>query len=394
MAKKKKEEAPPAGAPAWMATFSDLMNLLLCFFVLLFSMSSVDESKAEAMIKSMADTFSIFQGGGESFEDGVLVSSGATQLSNLDEYYTTSGQTDDGDSIENVNSEKNGAGQDGKKDNIQENPGDHMNTGDSNKNPGQNPGDEQNPQAGDDSDKKAGDGTKDDTQTGENQDKDKNNGDIGEQTGQDDIDKSSEGGHDEQNPEGSGDNNDHKNAAIDDIDIEEIKKLAAAADLTENKEQSGLIYEEVVGLAEKFNISDYIDIAIDADSYQYVSIQINGTVLFDSGKDIIKDDAKAILSKLGDVLKQYRDYKIEVIGHTDNVPNGKNSDYPTNELLSSARAISVATFLAENKGIGWDNIYFAGRGEHEPIADNSTAEGRRLNRRVEIRLYNKKNSDN
>ena len=46
MARKKTEEAP-AGAPAWMATFSDLMNLLLCFFVLLFSMSTVDAEKFE-----------------------------------------------------------------------------------------------------------------------------------------------------------------------------------------------------------------------------------------------------------------------------------------------------------------------------------------------------------
>ena len=48
---KRQEDAPAPGAPAWMATFSDLMNLLLCFFVLLFAMSSVDESKAEALIR-------------------------------------------------------------------------------------------------------------------------------------------------------------------------------------------------------------------------------------------------------------------------------------------------------------------------------------------------------
>ena len=42
---KRRQEDPPAGSPAWMATFSDLMNLLLCFFVLLFSMSTVDEEK-------------------------------------------------------------------------------------------------------------------------------------------------------------------------------------------------------------------------------------------------------------------------------------------------------------------------------------------------------------
>ena len=47
---RKKQEDPPKGSPAWMATFSDLMNLLLCFFVLLFSMSSVDAEKFEKVI--------------------------------------------------------------------------------------------------------------------------------------------------------------------------------------------------------------------------------------------------------------------------------------------------------------------------------------------------------
>ena len=61
MAKKKKEDAPAPGSPAWMATFSDLMNLLLCFFVLLFSMSSVDQGKAEALVQSLANTFSRFE---------------------------------------------------------------------------------------------------------------------------------------------------------------------------------------------------------------------------------------------------------------------------------------------------------------------------------------------
>ena len=54
MARKKKEETPAPGSPAWMATFSDLMNLLLCFFVLLFSMSSVDQGKAEALISPLS----------------------------------------------------------------------------------------------------------------------------------------------------------------------------------------------------------------------------------------------------------------------------------------------------------------------------------------------------
>ena len=53
MAKKKAPEAAK-GSPAWMATFSDLMNLLLCFFVLLFSMSSVSEEKLKSFLAPSA----------------------------------------------------------------------------------------------------------------------------------------------------------------------------------------------------------------------------------------------------------------------------------------------------------------------------------------------------
>ena len=67
MAKKKPQEQP-AGAPAWMSTFSDLMNLLLCFFVLLFSMSSVDAEKFEKVAASLNASFSIFSAGGRSEE--------------------------------------------------------------------------------------------------------------------------------------------------------------------------------------------------------------------------------------------------------------------------------------------------------------------------------------
>lgn len=58
MAKKKKQEEAPQGSPAWMATFSDLMNLLLCFFVLLFSMSSIEVEKFEEIAASLNSSFS------------------------------------------------------------------------------------------------------------------------------------------------------------------------------------------------------------------------------------------------------------------------------------------------------------------------------------------------
>lgn len=86
MAKKKQEEAPK-GSPAWMATFSDLMNLLLCFFVLLFSMSTVDEVKFMQVIASLQHTISILPAGGASIGEGQMVSAGVRQLEMFDAYY-------------------------------------------------------------------------------------------------------------------------------------------------------------------------------------------------------------------------------------------------------------------------------------------------------------------
>lgn len=89
---KRKEEEPPKGAPAWQSTFADLMNLLLCFFVLLFSMSTVDAQKFELIAASFSQTFSIFTSGATSIGEGILISNGATQLNNLDQYVNNMGK--------------------------------------------------------------------------------------------------------------------------------------------------------------------------------------------------------------------------------------------------------------------------------------------------------------
>ena len=90
---KKVKEESSGGSPAWMATFSDLMNLLLCFFVLLFSMSSVDAEKFEAVVESLNSSFSIFDGGSTSITDGNLISSGISQLNDFNDYYNNMGMT-------------------------------------------------------------------------------------------------------------------------------------------------------------------------------------------------------------------------------------------------------------------------------------------------------------
>lgn len=91
MARKKKPEESSAGSP-WLNTFADLMNLLLCFFVLLFASSTIDAEKYEQIVNSMTNSFSIFNGGSSAIEEGRLISSGIEQLSNLDDYTFNTGK--------------------------------------------------------------------------------------------------------------------------------------------------------------------------------------------------------------------------------------------------------------------------------------------------------------
>lgn len=112
MARKKKEE-PQGGGASWMNTFADLMNLLLCFFVLLFAMSSVDTDKYEQMVASFHSSFSIFSSSGSSvISDGQAISAGVTQLSQLSTYFsdgTVDGETqeDDTETETETNPEQN-----------------------------------------------------------------------------------------------------------------------------------------------------------------------------------------------------------------------------------------------------------------------------------------------
>ena len=97
MAKKRKAEEAPAGAAPWMNTFADLMNLLLCFFVLLFAMSTVEEEKFEQVAQSLNSAFSIFDGGAEAIGDGILISNGVSQLNELDQYINSTGKMAEND---------------------------------------------------------------------------------------------------------------------------------------------------------------------------------------------------------------------------------------------------------------------------------------------------------
>lgn len=93
---RRKEDPTAAGSPAWMATFSDLMNLLLCFFVLLFAMSTIDEDKFEELVASLSASFGVLEGGSTSVIEGTLISTGVDDLNELDEYYENLGLNEEG----------------------------------------------------------------------------------------------------------------------------------------------------------------------------------------------------------------------------------------------------------------------------------------------------------
>lgn len=266
MAKKKQEDAP-AGSPAWMATFSDLMNLLLCFFVLLFSMSTVDAKKFEEVAASFSQSFSVFTAGSLSIGDGILISNGVSQLNELDDYINSTGKASDSD-------------------NSQE---------------------------------------------------------------------------------------------------QDILKEMEALKLNESQELEEKVSEALAEAGMDELIEDGV-MEVDFNA-QYVQITLNGALLFESGKANLNDEAYEILDQVAIILERYSESDIVIEGHTDSVPIN-SALYPSNNELSDARALTVFYYIINHSNLDPAYITHAGRGEYCPIADNSTADGRALNRRVEIKIYN------
>lgn len=302
MARKKAPDAPPPGAPAWTATFGDLMNLLLCFFVLLYAMSSTDSEKFEAVAASFANTFSVFQGGGSTIGDGEMVGNGISQLNNLSQYFNTMGMAEKG-MQDNTKAENNS-----------------------------------------------------------------------ESTEQAEVTTEAAGNSDtsESDSSGSSSGQSQSDAAAE----EQLKEsgLKASESMSEQIEES----------VDEDDLSKQIDINFTS---QYVSLTMNGSLLFDSGSATIKQDAVPLLQKVGKILETYAGGTIEIEGHTDNVPIS-NSKFANNDELSSFRALAVFEFLKDNTDLDPALMKHTGRGAYVPIADNGTPEGRQQNRRVEIKIYN------
>ena len=265
---KKREDEPKKGAPEWQSTFADLMNLLLCFVVLLFSMSSVDAQKFALVAASFSKTFSIFTAGSTSIGDGTMIGNGVSQLPELDDFINSTGKLDEGQTVD-----------------------------------------------------------------------------------------------------------------------EDMARDAAAAkeQLEEAQmEESEALAEKVQEAVDERNMADEVDVQFTA---QFVQLTLKGSLLFDSGSTLLKDEAKPVLDQVGLILERYAEGTIEIEGHTDNVPMS-GAKYSNNNELSSGRALSVFDYILSITNLDPANVKHAGRGEYLPVADNSTPEGRAKNRRVEIKIYN------
>lgn len=119
---------------------------------------------------------------------------------------------------------------------------------------------------------------------------------------------------------------------------------------------------------------------------QMTVIKLTSEVLFNSGSAEIKPAGEKVLSIIADSLNAYPDRAISVEGHTDNVPIVKKGLYKSNWELSAARGLAAVNYFQQNNQVDPRRLRAVGYSQYHPVASNKTARGRRLNRRIEIRM--------
>ena len=112
-----------------------------------------------------------------------------------------------------------------------------------------------------------------------------------------------------------------------------------------------------------------------------IKITFDSGILFDTNSSTLRPTSEADITKMAAILQKYSDTNVLVEGHTDNT----GSD-AINQPLSERRAQAVATATI-GKGVSSSRVTTQGFGSTEPVGDNTTAEGKQANRRVEIAIY-------
>ncbi|QSS97054.1 flagellar motor protein MotB [Psychroflexus sp. ALD_RP9] len=117
-----------------------------------------------------------------------------------------------------------------------------------------------------------------------------------------------------------------------------------------------------------------------------VEIDISNAILFKSGSAFVKPSIYDLIENIANTINLKSNIKVSIVGHTDNVKVTPNKFVKDNLELSLKRAASVARILNEKFNVNLKRVLVSGASEYQPIADNSTAEGRAKNRRVTIKL--------
>ena len=128
-------------------------------------------------------------------------------------------------------------------------------------------------------------------------------------------------------------------------------------------------------------LGNMIDISEDD---RGVVLTIRAELVFDSGKSEIRSEMLPLLDTVAKLLKRISN-EVLIMGHTDNIPS-RSGQYRSNWDLSLYRALNVYRYFLKKKGLSSKRLFAGGYGDLRPRFSNSTKEGRKKNRRVEIIL--------
>ena len=156
-------------------------------------------------------------------------------------------------------------------------------------------------------------------------------------------------------------------------------RLDQLAAIEQEIRERNRIYEEVLSRFRSLIDAGRLSVSI---ARGRMVINLPQDILFASGSASLGSDGRGTLREVAQVLAGIEDRSFQVEGHTDTQAIS-TVEFPSNWELSAARALSVVKLLVA-QGVPAESLSGAGYGEYQPVAMNETAEGRRLNRRIEI----------